>query len=170
MTWRVGGIWQPVERVFVGDMPSPGWQDIQVDLTGIAPVDADSTAMAVLVSFGDGLTDVVAIDNVTLARYDSAVAAPSAAGSAQLRVSPNPANPLTTVEFDLDRTSMVELVVYDVRGRMVRTLASRLFEAGVQRVPFDGRDDRGRTLASGVYFVRMETPSRILSERITLVK
>jgi hypothetical protein len=170
MTWKVGEIWQPVETVFVGDMPSPGWQNIQIDLTGIAPVEADSCAIGIDTGFGDGLTDIVALDNITLARYDTAVAAPPPAVQSRLRVSPNPANPLSMVEFELDRPAPVQLVVYDVRGRVVRRLAGRNFDAGLHKVPFDGLTDRGGTLASGVYFVRLETPSRMLTTRVTIVK
>jgi hypothetical protein len=169
-TWQVGGVWQPSETVFVGDMPSPGWHDIQVDLTGIAPTDADSCAIRLDTGFGDGLIDVVAIDNVTLARYDTAVAAPPAGGRARLRVSPNPANPLSIVEFEVSRSMPVDLVVYDMRGRIVRRLASRTFQPGIYELPFDGRDDRGGVLASGVYFVRLESRSHTLSRRVTIVK
>jgi hypothetical protein len=170
MTWKVAGVWQPAETVFTGDMPSPGWQNIMVDLTEIAPADADSVTMRILTGFGDGLTDVVAIDNVALGRYDTAVAAPPAAGRARLRVSPNPANPMAEVQFDLERSSPVALVVYDVRGRLVRRLESGEFGAGTHQVQFDGRDDRGRALASGIYFVRLETPQHMLAKRVTLVK
>jgi hypothetical protein len=170
MSWKVEGAWQPAETVFIGDMPSPGWQTIMVDLTEIAPAGADSVLVGILAGFGDGKTDIVAVDNVTLARYDTAVAAPPAAARARLRVSPNPANPMTMVEFELEQASRVDLVVYDIRGRRVRSLESSSFAAGTHEVPFDGRDNRGRSLASGIYFVRLETPQHMLAKRVTLVK
>lgn len=69
---------------------------------------------------------------------------------------PNPFNPRTTFAFDLPREADVEVAMYDARGRRVKTLASGLRTAGTHRVVWDGTDDQGRSVSSGVYFVRME--------------
>jgi hypothetical protein len=73
------------------------------------------------------------------------------------RVAPNPFGPSTSIAFTLARAGRVELGVYDVLGRKVRSLArAQSFEPGPHRMKWDGMDDAGRGAASGVYFVRLE--------------
>ncbi len=69
---------------------------------------------------------------------------------------PNPFNPLTTIEYSLSSPGRVSVRVYDLAGRIVRTLADRGGEAGEHEVVWDGTTDVGKRAASGVYFVRME--------------
>jgi subtilisin family serine protease len=83
---------------------------------------------------------------------------------------PNPFNPATRIFFQLDRASEVELVVYDVTGSVVRHLLSHTFPAGTHRVVFDGVDDRGKGLASGVYFYRITGAGRVERQKIVLIK
>jgi glucose/arabinose dehydrogenase len=64
---------------------------------------------------------------------------------------PNPFNAATTIRFDLPSQERVHLAVHDITGRRVRTLVNRSLAAGGHRVDFDGRDEEGRQLASGVY-------------------
>lgn len=68
---------------------------------------------------------------------------------------PNPFNPSTNVHFEVARSGRATLKVYDVRGRLVRTLAEREFESGRHRVGWDGRNDGGQPMASGVYLLEM---------------
>jgi hypothetical protein len=70
-------------------------------------------------------------------------------------------NPLlsgvATVEFGLGRARRAELGIFDLAGRRVRLLASMAFDAGPHRLDWDGRDDAGRAVARGLYFVRLRT-------------
>jgi subtilisin-like proprotein convertase family protein len=70
---------------------------------------------------------------------------------------PNPFNPVTTLSYGVPRDAEVRLSVYNVAGRLVRTLVDGPVEAGYHRVVWDGRDDRGVPTSSGVYFCRMES-------------
>jgi cytochrome c peroxidase len=71
---------------------------------------------------------------------------------------PNPFRGATTVRMDLLRPTRLKLGVYDVSGRLQRRLVDRSFTTpGVYSVQWDGRDDRGRVLAAGMYFYRLET-------------
>ena len=88
----------------------------------------------------------------------------------QMQVSPNPFNPRTTVSLTLARRGAVTLQVFDVRGRLVRTLHRGDLDAGPHELAWDGRDDGGATLASGVYLVRAELQDRELREKVLLVK
>jgi hypothetical protein len=84
---------------------------------------------------------------------------------------PNPFNPATTIPFDLAREARVSLRIYDVSGRLVRTLVDRRLPARHYEVRWEGRDDAGRPVASGVYILRMETDRGFRAQRkMVLVK
>ena len=83
---------------------------------------------------------------------------------------PNPFNPTTTIEFELASTMWVELTVYDMLGQTVARLADQEFSAGRHAVVFDGRDQDGHILASGVYFYRLDTERGTLTRKMMLMK
>jgi len=83
---------------------------------------------------------------------------------------PNPFNPSTTVAFTLDRDGVVELAVFDVSGRLVRTLVGGFRHAGAHEALWDGLDTVGNTAASGVYVFRLRTPSGIRTVKGVLLK
>jgi hypothetical protein len=76
-----------------------------------------------------------------------------------LTVAPSPFTNRVQVSYGLARTGVVTIAVFDAAGRHVRTLADKQRQPGVYCETWDGRDDRGRKLASGVYFVSMKTQS-----------
>ncbi len=84
--------------------------------------------------------------------------------------SPNPFNPATVVRFELPERMDVTLRVLDVRGRVVRTLLVGPAGPGRLELRFDGRDDRGRILATGVYHLVLEGEGMRSSTRAVLVK
>jgi hypothetical protein len=71
---------------------------------------------------------------------------------------PNPFNPATTIRFSLAGPGPATLRVYDVQGRIVRTLVDEPLTAGEHSVRWDGRTEGGAQAASGVYFMRLQTP------------
>jgi photosystem II stability/assembly factor-like uncharacterized protein len=84
---------------------------------------------------------------------------------------PNPFNPGTTLRYGVAAAGPVRLAIFDVRGRRVRTLVDAPRGAsGSYRATWDGRDERGRPAAAGVYEARLETATGALSRRLTLVK
>lgn len=87
-----------------------------------------------------------------------------------LRNYPNPFNPVTRIQFVLDRDAQVSLRVFDVQGRAVRTLINSYVAAGSRVVGWDGTDDAGHPLASGTYFLRLQGGGNYLSRTINLVK
>ncbi|MBD3219959.1 SUMF1/EgtB/PvdO family nonheme iron enzyme [bacterium] len=87
-----------------------------------------------------------------------------------ISVFPNPFNPQTTVAFTLPRAGNVRVAVFDLRGRSISTLVDGSRESGQHTVAWDGRDDAGQTVGSGVYLVRVVTPHGVASERALLVK
>ena len=83
---------------------------------------------------------------------------------------PNPFNPVTTVRFNLGRAGLTSLRVLDVGGRLVRTLVSGDLPAGAHEVTWRGDNERGRPVASGVYFCRLEAAGDTQSCRMVLVR
>jgi hypothetical protein len=87
------------------------------------------------------------------------------------RLYPNEPNPFrgeTQVIYVLPRETRVSLAVYDVRGRRVRGLANDLRARGSHSARWDGRDERGRKVGPGVYFLRLQTRESTLSRKITV--
>ena len=84
--------------------------------------------------------------------------------------SPNPFTPQTTISFTLAEAHPATLTVYDSRGRRVRTLLRRSLRVGDIDVTWDGRDDEGAIVSSGVYFYRLHAGERILTKKMVLLK
>jgi M6 family metalloprotease-like protein len=83
---------------------------------------------------------------------------------------PNPFNPSTAIRFVLPERANVNLAVYDVSGRLVRTLASETLPAGRHERVWDGRDDAGARAGSGVYLCRLDAGSKVASVKVLLLK
>jgi hypothetical protein len=84
--------------------------------------------------------------------------------------SPNPFSDATRLEYTLPAASRVQLRVYDVRGALVRTLVDGHHDAGVHSAFWDGRDERGRRLASGVYFYRISAAGHTTTRKMVLAR
>ena len=83
---------------------------------------------------------------------------------------PNPFNPSTMIRYSLGAAGHVQLVVFDTAGRRVRSLVNATESAGGHAVTFDGRDDQGGVLASGVYFYRLEAGGVAQTRKMVLLK
>ena len=83
---------------------------------------------------------------------------------------PNPFNPTTTIEFALPSEGRAELLVFDAKGQRVRTLRSGTLSAGPHSVTWDGRDDAGSSVSSGVYFYRLRASNQTLTRKMLLLK
>jgi hypothetical protein len=87
----------------------------------------------------------------------------------QLENYPNPFNPITTICFELPQALLVNLTVYAVDGRRIKTLLSEPKRAGLHDVIWDGTDESGRKVASGSYFYRIEAgPYRQIQKMVLL--
>lgn len=83
---------------------------------------------------------------------------------------PNPFNPATNIEYKISDMGYVELVVYDMLGKKVRTLVSENKAAGEYKVIWDGRSEAGMQVSSGTYLVRMRAGKFVQSRRMILAK
>jgi hypothetical protein len=81
---------------------------------------------------------------------------------------PNPFNPETEIEFAVPHKSEIDIRIFDMSGRLVKSLLSASVSAGRHKVRWDGRDESGRRVSSGVYLCRMECSGNI-SELIKMV-
>ncbi len=85
-------------------------------------------------------------------------------------LAPNPFNPQTHVLFSLAEPGRVQVSVYDIAGRRVAVLADQAFDAGSQDLLWNGLDDAGRAVSSGVYFVRIDGAGLSASLRAALLR
>ncbi|MBU8870758.1 MAG: choice-of-anchor D domain-containing protein [Gemmatimonadales bacterium] len=83
---------------------------------------------------------------------------------------PNPFNPQTEIPFELKQAGPVRVTIYDVTGRLVRTLVSESLGAGPHSRTWYGQDDRGRQTPSGAYYIRLETKERLDHRKVMLLK
>ncbi len=83
---------------------------------------------------------------------------------------PNPFNPTTTIRFQLNRAADIELAVYDLSGRLVRTLMRSPQRAGMHTLQWDGRDANGQAVASGVYLYRLRSGGQVQVRRMVVLR
>ncbi|RMD67443.1 T9SS C-terminal target domain-containing protein [Candidatus Parcubacteria bacterium] len=83
---------------------------------------------------------------------------------------PNPFNPTTVIRYQLAAESDVELSIYDLFGRRVRTLVRDRQNAGLHSVSWDGRDAQGKAVGSGIYLCRLQAEERTQARRLVLMK
>jgi hypothetical protein len=87
-----------------------------------------------------------------------------------LACAPNPFNPRTTIRFDLPAAGATRLDIYDVAGRLVRTLVAEDKHQGSHEEVWDGRDAFGTEVSSGTYLARLEFGGRVETMRMGLVR
>jgi hypothetical protein len=161
-----------------------GGQDgrVQVDLavlgTGVTIGGSGDVAVLTFRALGGeyalGLTDALlrGVENedltAELSGLESTTTTPTAFRLSQNV--PNPFNPRTVVSYEVPQASEVTIQVYDVTGRLVRTLVDGTVEPGRYSVAWDGTDARGESVGSGVYFCVMDAPAYHATHKMMLLK
>lgn len=159
-----------------------GWVDGEyrvglIDLTGKTTLPAGTHDLLTISYEGDGelvLKSAIVVDSdaeemattISSAKVQSVL--PTEFALAQNR--PNPFNPSTEISFSLPKPAEVTLVIYNVLGENVVTLAEGLRAAGTHAVMWDGRDKNGRAVASGVYFYRLDAGEFSATRKMLLLK
>jgi hypothetical protein len=83
---------------------------------------------------------------------------------------PNPFNPRCTLRFSLAQRESVTLSIHDLQGRRVALLIESPLEAGPHERIWDGRDQQGHDLSSGIYFLRLKAGTALLSQKLVLLR
>ncbi|MGE5314942.1 MAG: FlgD immunoglobulin-like domain containing protein [Acidobacteriota bacterium] len=83
---------------------------------------------------------------------------------------PNPFNPTTTIKYQLTEDSKVNLTIYNLQGQVVRTLVNDNVAAGFQSVTWNGKNDRGQSVASGMYMYRIQAGSFVSVKKMLMLK
>lgn len=158
----------PVVTFLPGDTTS----SIAVNVIGDQVVEGDETFEVVLT----GATSAVLVDSVGVGQIvnDDTISGVEERGlpatSFLAAPHPNPASGQAVIEFGLHRPESVTLQIFDIRGRLIRTLQSGPKPAGYAQERWDGLDDGGRPVASGIYLVRLVAGDRAFRQILHLVK
>jgi len=83
---------------------------------------------------------------------------------------PNPFNPSTTIEYDVVHSGHVTLNVYDVMGRLVKTLVNNTIEPATYQVVWDGLDNTGQQVSAGIYIYSLQTQGVTMTKKMVLMK
>ena len=85
-------------------------------------------------------------------------------------IHPNPFNPSTTISFTLPKSGKTELFIYSITGQKVRTLLSGSLSDGTHTIVWDGYDNFGKPVSSGVYLARLTAVNRTATGKMLLMK
>ena len=83
---------------------------------------------------------------------------------------PNPFNPLTNIAFNLSKYSLVVIKIVDLEGRQIRQLVSNGFAAGRHGVSWNGTNNLGEAVGSGIYFMVLRAEGKVLSQKLSLIR
>ena len=147
-----------------------GRPSVVVPVTLVVGADCNGNGIADSVDIHDGTVGDVNGNGVPDVCEWLAAADLPASGARLREPAPNPFNPRTVIGFDLARTTNVALSVHDLTGRHVRTLVQGVLDAGSHEAAWDGRDDAGLPVPSGVYLCRLVAGSFVEARRMTLLK
>ncbi len=156
----------------VGNFKKPWQDDEEVILT--IEVCQNGVEYSKFVNFTlDKNCDIQELGNLSLfpavrgSQDESAMQVPKAYA---FDISPNPFVKQTRIDYALPTQVAVGMVIYDVSGRVVKTVASETHEPGYYSTVWDGTDERGRQVSSGIYFVRFEAATFRIQDKLLLVK
>ncbi len=134
---------------------------------------ATSNMRYVLIYFNGTQVGKLQIDDIRMFAKESTVNNKSIVignNGIELKCYPNPFRTNTRIEFNLNKQTSVTLSVYDLSGRIVRTLVNKTMPAGINSVTWNGDNDSGQICPSGLYFYRFNTDNHINTGKILLQK
>jgi hypothetical protein len=83
---------------------------------------------------------------------------------------PNPFNPTTAIEFSLESSSDIQLTIYNVIGQEIRTLASGMKQAGAHTISWDGRNESGKMVSTGIYMYKLSVGNQSMTKKMAFIK
>jgi len=124
------------------------------------------------VDFGGGPVQTVELDGFVVAYGPKATGIPgqTPSFSPSLFASPNPFNPITTIRYEIPAPGLIDLSIYDIKGRLVDTLVRGFLPAGLAEIAWNGTDSRGSAVSSGIYLARLQHRHGSVTRKIALIK
>jgi len=83
---------------------------------------------------------------------------------------PNPFNPVTTLRYDLPEDALVNITIYDIMGRIVRTLINSQQNAGFKSIQWNATNDAGSPLSAGLYLYKIQADNFVQTRKMVLLK
>lgn len=83
---------------------------------------------------------------------------------------PNPFNPSTIIEFSIPSSQFINLSVYSVSGKLIKTLVNGVINSGINKIHWNGTDINGKSVSSGIYIYRLHSSNKIMSKKMMLLK
>jgi len=123
-----------------------------------SPLDSDGT-IADMGAFGVGCSAILAIEEEFIPME-----------FALHQNYPNPFNPLTTLRYDLSEQSLVNIIIYDMLGREVKTLVNTTQDAGFKSVSWNATNDYGKPVSAGVYLYQIQAGEFVQTNKMVLLK
>ncbi|MBN2009823.1 T9SS type A sorting domain-containing protein [candidate division KSB1 bacterium] len=181
----------------LGQVPTPGLYDLAIDATGNMYIVSRGGGVAVSEDQGETWKSInnglLHLDTKTLLiASDGAIYAGTRGGgvfkthflptnvtkdAGEFPVSfsldhnyPNPFNPTTVISYQLSATGVVNLSIFNIKGQLVRTVVSGKQASGYQHVQWDGRNNYGQQVSSGVYLYRLRAGEQVQTRRMVLMK
>jgi flagellar hook assembly protein FlgD len=128
-----------------------------------------------LISGNPAATDQVELDDVVVRLVGEAVGVEENINTLPANFElknnyPNPFNPTTNIEFSIAKSDYTTLKVYSVTGELVKTLVNSEISAGTHKVVFNGKDNSGNELTSGMYIYELKSGTNISANKMFLIK
>ena len=165
-----GSTWARVEN---STASTRGWQRV---LFAIKDFTTPTATMKMRFVAQDTLNPSIveaALDDWSMVGYSDVLDVPAAPALTEFSMQPawpNPSRGITHLRFTLPTQSRIELAVFDLEGRRVRSLIDAEQPPGTHSVAWDGRDNAGKRLASGPYFLRLTRASQTVSRAVVLMR
>ncbi len=154
-----------------------GYSYVKSDGTFDLPVESDGTYdMLITTSDGQNINETIEVKNLEAEVVVDVTAIDDRGDNLVIKSDelydayPNPFNPSTTIKVQIAETSPVSLVIYNVLGQKVRTLFNGVMPKGTQRFVWNGKDDAGRQVASGLYFYQLQTKNTVKTKAVMFIK
>ncbi len=151
------------------------WKLVELDLADLITLTDQVQLRFIAADEGDGSVVEAGVDDFAILEYqepETGVGETMPGAAVVLRQNtPNPFNPRTTIRFSVPQPGQsVSLKLYDLGGRLVRTLVADELLAGAQQIVWDGTDDGGREVSTGVYFCRVQWDAGSVTRKLTLIR
>ncbi len=162
--WSVGYDGEIISTVDGGDNWLPEISGVQDYLTCVYFVDQYNGWVS-----GKNGTILKAI-TIGLKEYDTQVTMDETGGNILYNAFPNPFGGNTTIKYSLANTAEVSLTIYNILGEEINTLVKGIQTSGVKSITWDGLDNRGNRVSSGVYFCSLETDNSVQTRKVVFMR